>query len=122
MPTPLDIGWIDTRIKERSEARRRKRLASIPKEAVLVDASEFSVQLSDLAKTLITMVDREGYKVLGENTLSSDIATILRQLRHTYNLLCFINADDTRFGHSGYQTSYSFRCASARAYHDRRLI
>lgn len=45
---------------------------------------------------------------MGSSPVPVDIGVILRQLNQTYNLIRFINADETRFGVVGYLQPYSF--------------
>jgi|CZLA01.1.fsa_nt_gi hypothetical protein len=108
MYSSLDSEWLDARIKERAENWKQKRLSSRNPALPVIDASKFSQPLSDLALALMHKVEREGPKTLSLSAVPLDTGIILRQLNQTYNLIRFINADDTRFGNSGYHQPYSF--------------
>jgi hypothetical protein len=102
------LEWIDKRIREmKAEARANER-ASFDPNVPIVDAGTFSQQIADLAVTIRNKIEREGPSILPNRTLTTDISVILCQLTWTYNLLCWINADDTRFDMTGYKEPYSF--------------
>ena len=103
-----DPQWLEQRVRERAAARRAKRLASRTPGVVLIDAGKFGQQISDLAQTLTNKVDREGASAFGSHPMQGDVAAILVQLRETYNLIRFVNADETRDENHGYRMSYSF--------------
>lgn len=103
-----DPQWLEERIRERAAARRAKRLASRTPGIVVIDAGKFGQQISDLAQTLTYKVDREGQSAFGSHPMQEDIAAILVQLRETYNLIRFVNADETRDENHAYRTPYSF--------------
>ena len=110
MLSSRDLDWIDKRIAERIDDWKKSRLKIRKPDVLVIDASRFAQQLSDLATTVMNKVDREGYKTIRHDGVNIDISVILRHLTHTYNLLRFINSDSTRTGFIGYETSYSF-CA-----------
>ena len=99
---------MDARLKERAEAQRLRRLSSRKAGIVVIDASKFSNQLSELATTLTYKVEREAPQISAHSSIPLDTSIILRQLTQTYNLLRFVNADETRFANSAYRPSYSF--------------
>ena len=103
-----DSEWLDARIRERAENLKQRRLANRDPNIPVIDASKFSQPLSDLAIALTHKVEREGPGTMGLSSVPVDISIILRQLNQTYNLIRFINADDTRFGLVGYHQPYSF--------------
>lgn len=103
----FDADWIDKRIKEREEQRLEERLRNRDSNLVTVDATLFAQQLSDLSVTLMHKVERESPKGLPPS-LIVDTGLILQQLNETYNLLRFVNADETRFRQPGYRLPYSF--------------
>lgn len=100
--------WIDERIEERKSASKLLERASFNPSLPAIDAGLFSQQIADLAETLRNKVEREGQSSLLNPNLTTDISVMLRQLIWTYNLLCWINADDTRHGLVGYRDAYSF--------------
>jgi hypothetical protein len=53
-------------------------------------------------------VEREGEALFPNSTAPHDVSVILRQIRSTYNLICWVNADDIRYGEVGYLLQYSF--------------
>ncbi len=108
MSEPLDPRWIDQRLKERSKDRRAKRLAKLSPNVKIIDASEFPIAINALARTLINKLEREGHTIASLPDNGLEICTILRQVAHTYNLIQFINADDTRFENYGYRSAFSF--------------
>jgi hypothetical protein len=103
-----DPEWLEARIRERAERTRQKRLSARTPGTLAIDASKFTDQISKLARTLINKVEREGPRTIPSSTIPIDTCVILRQLTQTYNLLRFINADDTRFENPSYRQSYSF--------------
>ncbi len=100
--------WIDARIKERQEDLRQEfwRLAdpSIP----ILDAGTFEQPLADVTRIITNKVERDGPTVCPYPTITIDTSIILRQLRETYNLICWVNCDEFRFGSHGYRIPYSF--------------
>ena len=66
--------------------------------------------MSALAFTMTNLVEREGPGLLPNSAIPVDTGVILRQLSHTYDLLRFINGDETRFNDSAYRASFSFVC------------
>ena len=103
-----DPEWLDARLKERSENRKRERLSGRDPSLTVIDASKFTVPLSELAITLTHKVEREDGRTIAHVPVPLDTGIILRQLTQTYNLLRFIDGDDTRFDNAGYQQAYSF--------------
>lgn len=108
MPNASDLGWLDSRIKERAEERNRKRIQNRDPSTPMIDASKFSSQLAKLAKTLINSVEREGSHRIPQSPVPLDTGIILRQLVLTYNLILFLNADERRYDDTDYQQPYSF--------------
>lgn len=108
--SPYDdiLEWIDKRIKERKAASRAKERASFDPNIPTIDAGTFAQQIADLAETLRNKVEREGPSVLSYPNLTTDISVIMSQLTWTYNLLRWINADDTRHDAVGYREPYTF--------------
>jgi len=102
--------WIDRRLKERKAAARARERASRDPLIPTIDAGTFAQQITDLAETLRNKVELEGPSVLRHANLTTDISVILSQLVWTYNLLRWINADDTRLDVTGYKEAYSFVC------------
>jgi hypothetical protein len=100
--------WIDARIKERQEGLKQEfwRLAdpTIP----VLDAGTFAKPLADVTRIITNKVERDGPTVCPNSTIPIDTSVILRQLHETYNLICWVNCDDFRFGTVGYRTPYSF--------------
>ena len=108
MSKPLDPAWIDQRLKDRSKGRKAKRIAELGTSVKIIDASKFPVAVSNLARTVINKLEREGHTIAGLPDNGAEISLILRQVAHTYNLILFINADDNRFENYGYHSAYSF--------------
>jgi hypothetical protein len=102
------LRWIDGRMKERQDASRADERASFDPSLPTVDAGTFAQQIADLAETLRNKVEREGPSILPYANLTTDISVILSQLTWTYNLLRWINADDTRHEGTGYREPYTF--------------
>jgi hypothetical protein len=100
--------WINTRLRERAEARKQRLLQARIAGIVVVDASKFSVQVAELAMTLTHKVEREGYGAFGHSSIPVDTGMILRQLTQTYDLLRFVNGDETRLDNPSYRKSFSF--------------
>jgi hypothetical protein len=100
--------WIDARIKERQEDLKQEfwRLAdpTIP----VLDAGTFAEPLASVTRIITNKVERDGPKVCPNSTITIDTSVILRQLHETYNLICWVNCDEFRFGSVGYRTPYSF--------------
>lgn len=107
-PSSNELEWIDKRIKERKAASAAGERASRDANLPVIDAGAFAQQIADLAQTLRHKVEREGPSVLPHSNLTMDISVILSQLTWTYNLLRWINADDTRHGVTGYREAYTF--------------
>jgi hypothetical protein len=103
-----DEQWLEERLREKSEERKHGRRRNRNPELPVIDASKFSQQIADLAMTLTNKIDREGPSAFGVHPIQEDIVAILIQLRQTYNLLRFINSDQTRDENLDYRTSYSF--------------
>ena len=108
MYSATDPAWLDARLKERAEKSKQKRLGSRKPDTISIDASKFSAQLSELANAIALKVEREGPRVMPSSPIPVDTCVILRQLTQTYNLIRFINADDTRFENAAYHQPYSF--------------
>ena len=94
-------------MKDRRDKGRQKRLTSRDPSRTVIDASKFSSQVADLAMTLINLLERDAQRKFPKLSFPSDIAAILRQIRGTYNLIRFINADDTRDDNPDYRYPYS---------------
>jgi hypothetical protein len=107
-PPNNDLEWLDVRIKERKAESKAKERAGFGPTVPTIDAGRFAQQIADLAETLRNKVEREGPSVLPYPNLTTDISVILSQLTWTYNLLRWINADDTRHGMVGYREPYTF--------------
>jgi len=105
---PFDSAWVERRLKERASARKAKRIARLSPSVKLIDASKFPVAINDLTRTLIYKLEREGHRIAGLPDKGLEICNVLRQVGHTYNLICFINAEETRFEGHGYRSAYSF--------------
>lgn len=105
-----DPEWLEGRLKAREERYKQQRQRSRKPGLLIIDASKFSVQLAELATTLALRVEREGHLTLPNLPVSSDVGMILRQLSETYNLLRFINGEQTRLANSAYRPAYSFVC------------
>jgi hypothetical protein len=74
-------------------------------ELIHLDATTFQKPLADLSYTIALKVQREGPKILPiPNYASADIYVMLRQADHTYDLFCFLNADDR---HPNWRPAYS---------------
>ncbi len=91
----------------RKGKRGVKRLAQRDPSVKLVDASFFG-PLARLARTMKHLVVREGSSRFPSSTVSADIAVMLNQLIVTFDLLCFLNADERRDNDPDYRLSYSF--------------
>jgi hypothetical protein len=108
MHSPQDSDWIDDRIKEKAQLRKKKRDEARNPNLIVIDAGKFANQLSALAEAMTYKVEREGPKTITGSPVPLDTGVILRQLTETYNLIRFVNADDIRFGNIGYRRPYSF--------------
>jgi hypothetical protein len=62
----------------------------------LIDARTFQHQLARLANTIALKVEREGVKTTKPAFTAADVTVLLRQSLSIYELMCFVNADDTR--------------------------
>jgi hypothetical protein len=92
------LEWIDVRINERKTASRAREFASFDPSIPTINAGLFDQKIADLAETLRNKVEREGPSILLDANPITDVTVILSQLAWTYNLLRWINADDTRHG------------------------
>jgi hypothetical protein len=73
-----------------------------------LDAKTFQRPLGELAETIALKVQREGHKhSIKPVFVTPDIYFLLRQAQQTFNLLFFINADETREANVGYRIGYS---------------
>jgi hypothetical protein len=61
-----------------------------------LDARTFQHQLAKLANTVALKVEREGVKVMKPQFTAADVTILLRQSLSIYELMCFLNAGDTR--------------------------
>lgn len=62
---------------------------------ITINVSTFQYPLAELATTMIHKVEREGTPLLGTPAyVAVDLAVLLRSSNETYNLLCYLNADD----------------------------
>ena len=102
------LEWLDRRIKERKTVTRAKERASLDPNIPIIDAGTFAQQIADLAETLRNKVEREGPSILPYPNLTTDVSVVMSQLTWTYNLLRWINADDTRHEVVGYREPYTF--------------
>lgn len=102
-----DEDWIDAWLKDHAQRRKEQRLKNRNPDIPSIDAGKFSEPISALATTLILKLEREAAKNMN-SAIPVDAAVILRQLTHTYNLLRFINSDQTKFDNVFYRQSYSF--------------
>lgn len=100
--------WIDARIKERQEDLKQEFWRIADPTIPVLDASTFAKPLTDITRILTNKVEREGLVAFPNSTVPFDASVILRQLHETYNLICWVNADDIRFGTVGYRVPYSF--------------
>ena len=103
-----DLERLDERIKERKTVLRTKERLSLDPNIPIIDAGTFAQQIADLAETLRNKVEREGPSILPHPNLTMDVSVILSHLTWTYNLLRWINADETRHGVVGYREPYTF--------------
>jgi hypothetical protein len=72
-----------------------------------LDARTFQVQLNELATTIAYTIQREGRLTLRPPFVVPDLYFILRQAQQTYNLFCYINADDHRKKDPDWRPAYS---------------
>ncbi len=73
-----------------------------------LDARTFQQPLDELANTIALKIQREGHQhSLKPSFVIPDIYYLLRQIHQTYNLFCFINADERRQCDVGYRIAYS---------------
>lgn len=61
-----------------------------------IDAKTFQPQLWALARTIVLKVEREGARVLKPQFTAADITVMLRHSLSCYEVMCFVNADETR--------------------------
>jgi hypothetical protein len=102
------LNWIDQRIGEKKASGSASERAGFDPNIPTIDAGTFAQQIADLAVTVRHKVEREGPSILPHPNLTTDIGVILSQLTWMYNLICWINADDTRHGMVGYREAYTF--------------
>jgi len=100
--------WIDARINERQEDLKREFWRIADPTIPVLDAGTFAKPLAEVTRIITNKVERDGPTVFPNSTITIDTSVILRHLHETYNLICWINADDIRFGVVGYRTPYSF--------------
>lgn len=100
--------WIDARIKERQDNLKQEFWRIADPNVPVIDAGTFEQPLADVARIITNKVERDGPSVFPSSTITIDTSVILRQLSATYHLICWVNADDFRFGVVGYRTAYSF--------------
>jgi hypothetical protein len=103
-----DPDWVEARLKERADQRKRERIEKRDPNLPVIDASKFTVPLTELSITLTNKVEREGPQTIPERPIPIDTGVILRQLTQTYKFLRFINGDETRFDNPTYRLPYSF--------------
>jgi hypothetical protein len=108
MFSPEKQEWIDARIKERQENLKPDFWRIADPNIPVLDAGTFAQPLADVTRIVTNTVEREGSVGFPNLTVAIDASVILRHLRETYNLICWINADDIRFGVVGYRAPYSF--------------
>jgi hypothetical protein len=106
--SPEKQEWIDTRIKERQENLKQAFWEIADPNIPVLDAGTFAEPLADITRIVTNKVEREGSVLFPNCSVSIDASVILRQLRETYSLICWVNADDIRYGVVGYRTPYSF--------------
>jgi hypothetical protein len=102
-----DENWVDAWLKDHAQRRKEQSLKSRSPDIPVIDASKFSEPISALATTLTLKLEREAAKSM-DSPIPVDAAVILRQLTHTYNLIRFINSDQTKFDNVWYRQPYSF--------------
>ena len=102
-----DPKWLASRLEERAAKWREQRLSNRPSGTILIDASRFSGQISELALTVTLKIERE-VTPHSQSTALADISIVLRYLTQVYDLLRLINSDEIRFESAVYRTSYSF--------------
>lgn len=61
-----------------------------------IDAKTFQQQLGRLANTIALKVEREAAKSIKPQFTAADITVMLRHSLSCYELMCFVNADETR--------------------------
>ena len=103
-----DPAWVEERIRERDERNKQKRLNSRRPGTISIDARGFTDPLSRLATTVTLKIEREGSRLLPGSPITIDISVILCQLTQTFNLIRFINGEQTRFENYAYRQQYSF--------------
>src|SRR6266852_6333938 len=73
-----------------------------------LDAKTFQRQLGELTNTIALKIQREGPGYpLKPRFVIEDIYYLLRQSRQTYNLFCFMNAEDRVRKDVDYRVAYS---------------
>jgi hypothetical protein len=96
-------------MRERLRGKAKaERIARRDSGLFVIDASTFQKPLEELAITMTHVVEREGPQILPHRFLNQDVMMILRQMTYTYNLLCYLNADEKRDDDLGYRQGYSF--------------
>lgn len=70
-----------------------------------IDAKTFQQQLGKLANTIALKVEREAAKSIKPQFTAADITVMLRHSLSCYELMCFVNADETR--KRGWKPGYS---------------
>jgi hypothetical protein len=86
---------------------RAKRIALRDPSVKVIDCSFFQ-PLAELANAVKNLVAREGHQRFPGSPISADIAVMLNQLRVTFDLVRFVNADERRDNDPGYRLGYSF--------------
>jgi hypothetical protein len=74
-----------------------------------IDAAQFQKPLTMLAETMAQKLQREVPSLISAPPfVSIDMFVMMRQAMHTFNLLCFINADERRETDTSWNPAYTF--------------
>ncbi len=74
-----------------------------------IDAGQFQKPLVTLAETMAQKIQREVPSLLSAPTfVFVDLFVMMRQAMYTYNLLCFVNADERRETDTSWNPAYTF--------------
>jgi hypothetical protein len=83
MFSSTDQEWLDSRIKQRSENRKREFSKIAGPDALVIDAGTFAQPLADVTRILMNKVERDGPTIFPNSTAPLDTSVILRQLAST---------------------------------------